>query len=92
MFFAKRRWAIRVIERMGLTIWSKEAIWFIGNLVWAAKQVRKQSGWWSRKGVLKSASTMADNPSAIGAFRLDFDVDESVALDFMLRARYAALE
>ncbi len=90
MFFAKRRWALHVTERMGLC--SKETTWFIGKLVWAAKLVRKQSGWWSRKGVLKAASTMADNPSAIGAFRLDFDVDESVAFDFMLRARYAALE
>jgi hypothetical protein len=63
MFFARRRWATRVVEKTGFPIRSREATELIEMLIWASKQFPSRVP--AAESVLVSAMRMVHNQSAM---------------------------
>ena len=89
MFFERRRWAIRVTERTGLSVSSREGSYLIETLIWASKR-SIDSRLTVRQSVLASAFLMVDTPGAIDDFCRKADIDRCAAALRLLNIRSAA--
>jgi hypothetical protein len=71
MLFPRRRWAIRIIEKAGFRIQSREASVLIELIIWASKQNQRMmersigQSLPVRDGVLVAAMAMENNQSAV---------------------------
>jgi hypothetical protein len=98
ILFERRRWAIRVIEKMGLPIRSAEATVLIDLAVWASKDTDANSPTLIRKklpkreSVLIAAVRMADNHSAVNRVAQALKLSAIEAQNLLDRLRRAAIE
>lgn len=91
MFFQKRRWAGRVIEKTGLSIWSPEATLLIELMMWGAKNM-KAPGLGTPERILMVADGMFDNETASRKVARVLNIEHEAAQHLLHRLRVAARE
>jgi hypothetical protein len=89
MFFERRRWAIRVVERVCVDMRSQEATLLVDMIIWEAKHAPAPVP--KRKAAVVAAIGMATNQSAIAMMARELVVSPAVAEQFLDRVRRAAV-
>ncbi len=94
MFFAKRRWALRVIDGMGLPSSSPEATELVDMIIAGAKQFEEMvhsTGMRMNDAelVLMSVAAMSRNPTALNRLTQDAGLSVNEATQLLERARRA---
>lgn len=94
MFFENRRWAVRVIEEMGLSIKSPEATELVEMIIAGAKQYKQMTRSTGVKLsqpelVLMSVAAMTDNNSALNRLVTDLGLQADEAAALLMKARSA---
>jgi hypothetical protein len=97
MFFSRRRWASRIVERMPLPAQSKEAAALIDLAIAQAKQDERNASAAARKVAKQvtlafAAMALADNEDAIGRLAGALAVPREKAQDLLQRFARAARE
>ncbi len=95
MLFSRRRWAIRVVERMGISMLTKEATVLIQTLIWASKlNAPEATGFGSKKRdqILGWAIIMFNNPTAAQQVARELRTTQKEAVELLLRMKQAGRE
>ena len=79
MFFTRRRWALRVIEKMGLSSTDQIASEIVSMIIQGSKQFNEMfrqadSDLSKQEQILMSAAALKDNYSAIDRLTNDFNI------------------
>ena len=94
MFFAKRRWALRVIEEMGLSTTSPEGTELADMIIAGAKQHAQMVRTTGVRVtdpelVLMSVAVMSENLTALNRLTQDLGLSQSRASDLLRHAHQA---
>ena len=89
MFFARRRWAARVVEKTGFPVRSRQASELIEMLIWASKQFPSRAP--VAESVLIAGMRMVHNQSAIVNLANGLDGDLVAAEKALARLSEAAV-
>jgi hypothetical protein len=95
MFFQRRLWAVRVIDRMGLSVGSRSGSTLIELLIWASKLDVKAAasfGKGKRDRILGWSIIMSDSPTAIQGLAKDARISEEEAYALLLKMKQAGRE
>jgi hypothetical protein len=96
MLFPRRRWAVRLIEKMGLPIKSREATILVDFVIRASKQNEQMIKRSTEKSlptaelVLLAASRMASNQSAVMQLAKELAVNVVAAHNVLIKLSKAA--
>src|SRR5918993_1466743 len=89
MFFERRRWARRIVERVCVNMDSQEATLLVHMIIWAAKHMLAKAS--KREAVTIAALGMAANQTAIARMAEELVVPPDVAQRFLDRIHGAAV-
>jgi hypothetical protein len=89
MFFERRRWARRIVERVCVNMDSQEATLLVHMIIWAAKHMPAKAS--KREAVTMAALGMAANQTAIARMAEELVVPPDVAQRFLDRIHGAAV-
>lgn len=95
MFFQRRLWAVRVIDRMGLFAGTKSSTALIDLLIWASRLDAKEAipfGKKKRDQILGWAIIMFNNPTATTQLAVNGGITEPEAYALLLKAKKAGRE
>jgi CheY-like chemotaxis protein len=89
MFFERRRWARRIVDRVCVNMHSQEATLLVHMIIWAAKHMPAKAS--KREAVIMAAIGMAANQTAIARVAEELVVPPDVAQRFLARIHGAAV-
>lgn len=92
MFFQRRLWAVRVVDRMGLFAGAKSATALVELLIWASKTEAVEAipfGKRKRDQIIGWSIIMFNNPTATTQLAKDAGISREEAYALLLRAREA---
>jgi hypothetical protein len=92
MLFQRRRWALRIIEKMGLSVRSREASLLVEFMISGAKNLSTAAAIGKTKSILTVASTMAENTAGVATVARGLSIDIIQAQILLGRLREAARE
>lgn len=97
MFFTRRRWALRVTEKMELNPSSQIASEIVSMIIQGSKQFNKMfrqanSKLSKQEQILMSAAALRDNYSAINRLTTEFKISNQEARNLFAKAKNSAYE